>query len=201
MRPFMYPKNSDSRRLSGIAPQFTVTKAALLRGLSRWIRRATSSFPVPEGPVIRTEDGCCATFPATSNARIMAGERAMMSPYFLSARTSALSRPTSGLEPGLHFGLAYPEKDFIGREGLGQVVGRPSVHRVDRQVQASVGGHHQNGRLPAAFPVGVEEFQPTHPGHTDIAENHLGMLSLGDGQPFLPVGGGKHLVTAVTEDQ
>src|SRR5207244_9789709 len=51
--PFMYPKSSDSRRVSGKAPQLMVIKGAVARALFSWMARATSSLPVPLSPVMR----------------------------------------------------------------------------------------------------------------------------------------------------
>ncbi len=59
--PFSWPNSSDSRRFSGIAPQFTATKGSLTRGEERWSARAIASFPVPLSPVIRTLVGYGAT--------------------------------------------------------------------------------------------------------------------------------------------
>ncbi len=52
--PFSWPKSSDSRSVSGIAAQFNGRNGRSARGLSPWTPRATSSFPVPLSPVIRT---------------------------------------------------------------------------------------------------------------------------------------------------
>jgi len=48
--PFMYPNSSLSSRVSGRAPQLTLTKGPLVRPDSPWIAFATSSLPVPLSP-------------------------------------------------------------------------------------------------------------------------------------------------------
>jgi len=59
--PFSWPNNSLSRRLAGIAAQFTLMKLPFLRPLNSWIARATSSFPVPVSPSTRTVESVGAT--------------------------------------------------------------------------------------------------------------------------------------------
>src|SRR5207237_1007724 len=52
--PRVWPKSSDSRRVSGRAPQETSTKGLSRRGERWWIARARSDLPVPDSPVIST---------------------------------------------------------------------------------------------------------------------------------------------------
>jgi len=59
--PRSCPKSSLSSRVSASAPQCTPTKGPSRRGLHWWISLATSSFPVPLGPVTRTVAGVGAT--------------------------------------------------------------------------------------------------------------------------------------------
>src|SRR5207247_355378 len=51
--PLRWPNNSDSRRFSGSALQFTGTKGENWRRLLKWSALATSSLPVPLSPRIR----------------------------------------------------------------------------------------------------------------------------------------------------
>ena len=46
--PFSWPKSVDSTRLSGIAPQLTVTNGLPLRSPDPWIARASTSLPTPD---------------------------------------------------------------------------------------------------------------------------------------------------------
>ncbi len=48
--PRVWPKSSDSKRLSGTAPQSKITKGPRARGERSWRARATSSLPVPVSP-------------------------------------------------------------------------------------------------------------------------------------------------------
>jgi len=52
--PFSWPNSSLSISSSGMAAQLTWTKDSSLRRLLRWIARATSSFPTPLSPVMKT---------------------------------------------------------------------------------------------------------------------------------------------------
>jgi hypothetical protein len=48
--PFLWPKSSDSRRLSGSALQFSETKGLFARPLLKCRDRAIASLPVPDSP-------------------------------------------------------------------------------------------------------------------------------------------------------
>ena len=52
--PFSCPNSSLSKSVSVKAAQFTGMNGFRARGLLLWIARATSSFPVPVSPVIKT---------------------------------------------------------------------------------------------------------------------------------------------------
>ncbi len=52
--PRTWPKSSLSSSASGMAPQFTGTRARPARGLRSWMRRANTSLPTPVSPVMRT---------------------------------------------------------------------------------------------------------------------------------------------------
>ena len=68
--PRAWPNSSASRRSSPRAAQFTAQNRCPRRGPVSWIRRATSSFPVPLSPSIRTAKGAraaCATSARTAS--------------------------------------------------------------------------------------------------------------------------------------
>ena len=71
--PRQCPNNSLSIRFSGSAPQFTATIGCSARKLLSCRARATSSFPQPVSPRIRTELSVGATFEISLNTRSMAG--------------------------------------------------------------------------------------------------------------------------------
>ena len=60
--PHSCPNKTDSIRLSGIAAQFTVINGLSLLVLFRQMSFATSSFPTPVSPVIKTLAFVGATF-------------------------------------------------------------------------------------------------------------------------------------------
>ena len=51
---FLVTKSSLSRRFSGIAAEFKITRGLFFLGLLLWIIFEMSSFPVPLSPVIST---------------------------------------------------------------------------------------------------------------------------------------------------
>ena len=48
--PLVWPKSSESKRVSDKAPQLIARNGFSARKLSLWIARATSSLPVPVSP-------------------------------------------------------------------------------------------------------------------------------------------------------
>ena len=59
--PFSCPNNSEAISSRGIAAQFTLMNARVLRSDRRWMARATSSLPVPVSPVMSTVESLRAT--------------------------------------------------------------------------------------------------------------------------------------------
>src|SRR5262245_53900941 len=58
-----------SSMFSGIAAQFTAMNGFVARGLARWMRRASTSLPVPDSPTISTVQSVPATRRARSTIR------------------------------------------------------------------------------------------------------------------------------------
>ena len=91
--PFTWPKSSLSSRLSGIAAQLTATKGPRPRGDSPWRARATSSFPVPLSPRIRTVVSVGATRRTISTICCIPGLSATM--FSMSLRDLSACRRTT----------------------------------------------------------------------------------------------------------
>ena len=72
--PRVWPKNSLSTRLSGMAPQLTGIKWPSARGLCWCIKRATTPLPVPLSPVIKTVLLVVETLAAMCSISRMGGE-------------------------------------------------------------------------------------------------------------------------------
>ena len=87
--PLRTPKNSDSSRVSGIAPQLTATKGWPARALTSWIARATSSLPVPDSPCTSTGAMLRATFSTRPRTCVIASE-------LPTSRRSGSPRPSAG---------------------------------------------------------------------------------------------------------
>ena len=86
-----------------MAPQLTETRGLLVRVESLWIAAATNSFPVPEGPVIRTVESVLATLLIRSKTSFMVAERPIM-PWNISAAVG-FSRVSLGIGIGERAGL------------------------------------------------------------------------------------------------
>ncbi len=71
--PRSWPKNSDSRRFSGMAPQLIGINGPFLRKLASWMARATSSLPVPLSPVIKIGTSETATFRIVAKTACISG--------------------------------------------------------------------------------------------------------------------------------
>ena len=72
--PFMCPKSSDSISSEGIAAQLTSTIGPFARAECSWIRCATTSLPVPLGPVMSTRASVGATLSIISRTRWIAAD-------------------------------------------------------------------------------------------------------------------------------
>ncbi len=95
--PRLYPKSSDSSRVSGRAPQLTATKGPFRRVLAACRARAKSSLPVPVGPRISTVLSLSATLGRISRIRWMRLSLLTMSPKVHSWRNSRRSNSMARL--------------------------------------------------------------------------------------------------------
>jgi hypothetical protein len=84
--PFSWPKSSLSSRPAGMAAQFSLIKVRSLRGLRRWMARASSSLPVPVSPWMST----VASVGATVSISRSTLRRPVLSPTMSSKRCSRL---------------------------------------------------------------------------------------------------------------
>src|SRR5687767_10511268 len=72
--------------------------------------------------------------------------------------------------------LPQRQHDFVGAEGLGQIVVRTFLHRGDRRVLAPVRAHHDDERAPALLPVVPQEGEAVHLRHADVAQHEVERL-------------------------
>jgi len=93
--PFSWPKISLSSSVSGIAAQLIATNGAFARGLSWWIVCATSSLPVPDSPLMRTDAEVGAACSMTRYTFRMPGLAPIMRPNAPWSRSCRLSAFTS----------------------------------------------------------------------------------------------------------
>ena len=76
--PLRAPNSSDSNSSAGIAAQLTATKGRSRRQPEKWIDRASSSFPTPVSPWIRTVVSRSTTERTRSKIPCMPALRAMI---------------------------------------------------------------------------------------------------------------------------
>ena len=126
--PFLWPNSSDSSRPSGIAPQFTATKASAARAGA--VDRARSSLPVPLAPKMHTLASEAATRFAC-DSMLHAGR----------ARHD-LDAPVLGSPPGARqaHGLGHGFEQHLGVERLGQKAEHPAPRRRHRLGNGAVRG-------------------------------------------------------------
>jgi hypothetical protein len=96
--------------------------------------------------------------------------------------------------------LLQGEEQLLGLEGLGDVVVGPRFDCFDRQVQASVGAHDDDGDLGALGFQGREQVEAAHLGHAHIGEHEVGSERLEQAQRLLAVGGGLDLVPVTAQE-
>jgi hypothetical protein len=93
------------------------------------------------------------------------------------------------------------EQHVIGTKGLRDVVVRALLHRFQSEVESAIGGHDQHKRSAPGFPVRLEESDPVHLGHADIAQDHVRRLLLGSRETLLAILCLNHVVPGIAEDQ
>jgi hypothetical protein len=136
----------DSTRLSGIAPQFTVTSGFDFRSPEPWIALAISSLPTPLSPSIRIgmlEEA--ARFPRLIT-RSMAG--GMGDDVVEGERAGGLLSDAGDLvfERGGLQEIADRDVQPFRRHRLDHEILRAGIHHVDHGVDAAVAGLHDHRR-------------------------------------------------------
>ncbi len=97
--------------------------------------------------------------------------------------------------------LADRQKHLIPIERLGQVVVRPALHGVYRQLHTAVGGHHDHKAAATLAAVALYELEAIHVRHPDIAKDDVGSVIERLGQTFPSIRRRAHVVTGILEDQ
>src|SRR5207253_1898183 len=70
-------------------------------------------------------------------------------------------------------GLAQYEKHFVGTKRLPQVVVRPCLHRLERQVVRPVRAHHDHRGVRRLFLHGADELQPVDARHPHVGDERV----------------------------
>ena len=102
-------------------------------------------------------------------------------------------RVGGGLGPA--YGGAQPGEQFVHAEGLGDVVVRAGVERLDLLVGSVAGGEHQDRHARPA-PQPLDDLDAVHVGQTEVEDDHVGVAGGGELKGARAVVGGVHLVLA-----
>ena len=198
--PRAWPNSSLSSSASGIAPQFTATKAWWRRPDCAWIARASTSLPVPLSPVSSTVALYSAARSSSSSRSIIPGDAATIGRSPTARLDVALEQGVRAAQPLALPGLLDREQHLGGLEGLGQVVEGAALEGLDREVAGAVGGHQQDGSAGQAADQLGQQLEAVHAGHAHVAEHDVhGRLEAGEGGRR--VGGRHHLVALGREQQ
>ena len=161
-----------------MADVFTATKGRSRRSLRAWIARAASSLPTPVSPVMSTG----------------ALERATKSMAFWSARIAG-PKPTivtSGSRTGgetrrLALGRRRPSSASVTDppQGvrvarLGHILEGPAADGVDRLGDVALARDDDERQGGVGPPEAVEQVQPAHPVHDDVADHDVEGLVVDD---------------------
>ncbi len=174
--PRSWPKNSDSKSVSGSAAQLTAIIGAALRAERAWMKRASTSLPVPDSPVMMTVESARAAVSASATKPLH--RRALVDGR---GRLVVRGRAHDGVaqrdvlpdEAALLVGLADDGLDLVERGGLRQVVVSAEPHRLDAGRERRVGGEHDDfGRLFEAADR-AQRVEARHPRHADVEEHHV----------------------------
>jgi hypothetical protein len=129
--------------VSGMAEQLTATKGPRARLDRSWMKRASSSLPVPLSPSTSTVALDGAACVATSSTRRSAGLEPTIS-RLVSSLISSLERAVLGDERLPLRRLAHALDDRHALERLLDEVVRALAHRLHRGLHRAVGGHHHH---------------------------------------------------------
>ena len=164
--PFSWPNRMLSTRLSGMAPQLTVTKGLERRSPAPWMARAMSSLPTPDSPSIEDRDlrggGALAEADDPLHGRaagddVAEGEGAGGAP--LHARDLAFQR--AELQ-----GVLDRDLQALGRGRLDDEIDRAGAHRADHRVDAAMGGLDDDRQLAVHLAQLGEHPMPSRSGMT-----------------------------------
>ena len=199
--PFSWPNSSLSSSSRLIAAQFTATNGrAAPRGCGSWSACATSSLPVPISPRISTVRSVSATLRMRLEHgahRGPAPDQVAHAELSLDARAqhAVLARELGALERAAH-----DQADLVVVEGLRDVVLRPELHGLDRDLLAAVRGDHHDRRL------GLPLLREAHhiEARRALAEREVGQHEVERAPPELRQGVGAalalgHLVALAAE--
>jgi hypothetical protein len=98
-------------------------------------------------------------------------------------------------------GLLQDEDELVRTERLRQVVVGAALHRLDGELGAAVGRHHDDHARAAGGAVALEELEAAETRHAQVAEDDVGLQLERTREAFLAVARRLHLVPLLGEDQ
>src|SRR3569833_649771 len=165
--PFLWPKNSLSMSSLGMAPQLTGMKGLSARGPLSWMRRATSSLPTPDSPLMYTR-------------RLAARELRDCGLYLFYRRGFAEQRESHATR-GSRLGLRQFQRgvheiaQHLQIDRLGDEVEGAGLERADRGLHAAVGGDHGHRRIGIILLNMLHELDAVAVGQAHIGEAEVEM--------------------------
>ena len=186
--PRAWPNSSFSRSESVSAAQFSATNGLSARGLLACTARATSSLPVPVSPVTRTVPGAAAARPIRS-FMLRIGS---LSPMSVSTGPPALiwrcSRSTWRASPRRSAADANAHQELVAEERLLHEVDGAEFHRLDRRVDGSEPGHHDEGGVDVKRAQPLEHDDAGDPRHPHVRQDDVEDVALRGRDAFLAGG-------------
>ena len=165
-----------------MAAQLMATKGLSLRGLLKWMARATSSLPVPDSPVSRT----LARLSQTSVMLSMTLRKVGLPPTSMLELIAALQLAAQALVVGQHVRQAQGVLDglfqFVDLEGLAHIVEGAFLDQLDGILDRTIGSHHHHRQLGMkAFDLG-HQLAARHAGHTQVGQQKMHGLGFQEAQ-------------------
>ena len=139
--PFSWPNSSASSICSGIAAQLTATKGPAPRFECAWMKRASTSLPVPLSPFSSTVTSLCATRAASSSSLRLRG---ILGDGLGRRRHRAANRAARNVARDALL-------ELLGLERLDEIVDGAVAHRGDGLVDRAVRRHQQHRRRRLAL--------------------------------------------------
>ena len=194
--PFSWPKSVLSIRFSGIAARFTATNGAPGSPACRWMRRASSSLPVPLSPRTSTVAGRLAmrcTRSTISRVTRLAPDHELAVALFGELGAEAQEAAVLVLT---FAGAGHQRADGVVARVLRHVVEGAVAHRLDGDGQLLDRRGDDDGDVRVVLLDDLQDVDGADAGQRDVEEHDVHALALGHVDGALAGGGAQHAVVA-----